>query len=161
MLESILLLASQTRNAFLVGLAEQMVAAADLRIAARGSKTSKDRRLLDMALVTCNGIDRERLLNTLAQGLTSLADYLDNTPFSQAAAALREDAPSLTGLEKWCDNAPLDFARKRKYDAFGVAPLASYILCKQNEIKTARIILSAKYAGIPDTEIRRRVRDIH
>ena len=38
----------------------------------------------------------------------------------------------------------------QKYESFSVGPLVAYVLARENEIKTVRIILSGKQNGFSD-----------
>jgi V/A-type H+-transporting ATPase subunit C len=42
-----------------------------------------------------------------------------------------------------------------------VSPLAAYILARENEIKTVRILLSGKLNDLPENSIRERLRDMY
>ena len=54
-----------------------------------------------------------------------------------------------------------NFLRSLYNNPFGIAPLAAYILARENEIKMVRIILSGKLNGFPDEFIRERLRDMY
>ena len=49
----------------------------------------------------------------------------------------------------------------QKYQSFSVGPLVAYVLARENEIKTVRIILSGKRSGLSDDSIRERVREMY
>ena len=55
----------------------------------------------------------------------------------------------------------IELCRSAKYEFFGFAPIAAYYFAKTTEIKTVRIVLSAKLAGVPNDIIRERVRDLY
>lgn len=64
-------------------------------------------------------------------------------------------------LEKLLDNKLIQYIENAKYIAFGIEPLASYIIAKDNEIKIARIILAGKLAGISPELIKERLRETY
>ena len=66
-----------------------------------------------------------------------------------------------TVMEKLCDNLLMDYVKESKYVPFGVEPLVSYILARESEIKTVRIIMAGKLAGISAELIRERVRNTY
>ncbi len=68
---------------------------------------------------------------------------------------------SLAMLEKLADEYLLSFVQKVRYRAFGVEPLVSYLIIKENEIRNVRIVIVGKQNGIPGEVIRERLRDIH
>ena len=49
----------------------------------------------------------------------------------------------------------------QKYQSFSVGPLVAYVLARENEIKTVRIIVSGKRSGLSDDSIRERVREMY
>ncbi len=44
---------------------------------------------------------------------------------------------------------------------FTIGPVIAYVIARQNEIKTVRIILSGKQNELPDDSIRERVREMY
>ena len=55
----------------------------------------------------------------------------------------------------------MDLIKSQKSNPFTVAPIFSYILAKQNELKAVQIILSGKKNNLPDELIRERIRDLY
>ena len=47
------------------------------------------------------------------------------------------------------------------HNPFGIGPIAAYILARDNEIKTVRIILAAKRNDLPEEMLRERVREMY
>lgn len=80
------------------------------------------------------------------------------TDYAGAVPAL-EQSPS--AFERWCDNVIIESIRPQQFLAFGIGPLAAYILGRENEIKTVRIILSGKRNDLPEASIRERVREMY
>ena len=88
----------------------------------------------------------------------SAAEFLESTPYAFLADAAGE---SFTALEKAGDNAVTAMLQGVKYEIFGPDPLVAYYYAKLAETKNARIILSAKAAGVPAQSIAERVREIY
>lgn len=72
-----------------------------------------------------------------------------------------EETGKFTKLEKLLDNKLMDHIRNAKYVPYGIEALVGYILAKENEIKTVRIILAGKVAGISPELIRERLRETY
>ena len=89
---------------------------------------------------------------------TTKKTLLSLTPYAAAADALRS---SMAAFETWCDDAVIDALAGAKTKPFGPEPLAAYVLGKENEIKTVRIILSARHNGLPDDAVRARIRTLY
>jgi V/A-type H+-transporting ATPase subunit C len=92
------------------------------------------------------------------EGMDSIYQYLTTTVYADAVEALKE---SPSAFERWCDNLIIKHIRPQKYNPFTVSPLAAYILARENEIKTVRILLSGKRNDISDGSIRERLREMY
>ena len=55
----------------------------------------------------------------------------------------------------------MEAMKPQKYNPFSPGPLVAYVLARENEIKTVRIILSGKRTGMPEDKIRERVREMY
>ena len=77
---------------------------------------------------------------------------------AEGAQALLE---SPSAFERWCDNRIIQTISPQKYNAFTIGPVIAYVIARQNEIKTVRIILSGKLNDLPDDSIRERVREMY
>ncbi len=138
--------------------AELTVAAADIKTAVRCRRTGKSLEFIRRALAPCASLDVYQLAKAAAEGDEAISDYLALTDYAGAAPAL-EQSPS--AFERWCDNVIIESIRPQQFQAFGIGPLAAYILGRENEIKTVRIILSGKRNDLPEASIRERVREMY
>ena len=89
-------------------------------------------------------------------GLDSIYEYLEQTSYADAIDAIKE---SPAAFDRWCDNRMMKLIKPQKYNAFTISPLAAYVLAKENEIKSVRIILSGKVNQLPDEKVKERLRD--
>ena len=138
--------------------AESTVAVADIRIAVRSCKTGKQADFMRKAMAECGTLDKERLIHEVAGGMDQIMNYLAETQYADGARALAE---SPSAFERWCDNQIIETIRPQLYQSFSLGPLVAYILARENEIKTVRIILTGKRSGLPDEFIRERVREMY
>ncbi|MFQ9301536.1 MAG: V0D/AC39 family V-type ATPase subunit, partial [Blautia sp.] len=138
--------------------AEATVAIADIKIAVRAQKTGKSQEFLKRALAPCDTIQIDLLAKAAANGMDAIRDYLLGTSYAGGAEAL-EESPS--AFERWCDNRMIETMRPQKYQAFSVGPLVAYIVARENEIKTVRIILTGKQNQFPEEAIRERIREMY
>ena len=138
--------------------AELTVAAADIKTAVRCRRTGKPLEFIRRALAPCASLDVYQLAKAAAEGDEAISDYLSLTDYAGAVPAL-EQSPS--AFERWCDNVIIESIRPQQFLAFGIGPLAAYILGRENEIKTVRIILSGKRNDLPEASIRERVREMY
>lgn len=138
--------------------AETTVAVADIKIAVRSQKTAKTRDFMSKAMAACDSLSIERLIQAASNSQDAIREYLMETSYAKGAQALAESA---SAFERWCDNQMIETIRPQLYNPFTIGPLVAYVLARENEIKTVRIILTAKANGLSDDQIRERVREMY
>ena len=138
--------------------AESQVAVTNIKIAVRSAKTKKSLDFLHRALAPCRSFDVRQLAQAAFTGEDALMDFLSSAGFAEAAEAL-EKSPS--AFERWCDNMQIRAVKPQKYEVCSVGPLVAYVLARQNEIKTARIVLSGKENDLSEEDIRERTREMY
>jgi V/A-type H+-transporting ATPase subunit C len=157
-LEAIYQSGTSSSNELLLTYAELKVAAADINIAIRGAKTEKNKEFFKRALAECSTLDVERLSEAALKGLEAIYEYLDNTSYYEAVQAIKESPSS---FEKWCDDKMIQQIKPQKYNSFSLSPLAAYVLAKENEIKSVRIVLSGKLNNLSEGSVRERLREMY
>ncbi len=138
--------------------AETIVSIADIRTAVRAARTGKSQDFLNRALVDTEALSADHLARSAAQGEESVRDYLATTDYKDALDYL---AKSPSAFEKWCDDKITESLESQKYEAFTIGPVIAYVIARQNEIKTVRLILTGKANSLPDDSIRERVRQMY
>ena len=68
---------------------------------------------------------------------------------------------SPSAFERWCDNRMIESLKSQKYETFSVGPLLAYLVARETEIRTVRIILTGKQNGFSDDAIRERIREMY
>ena len=138
--------------------AESTVAVADIKIAVRSQKTAKSIEFMKRAMAECSSVNVDQLSKAALAGADAISEYLLGTAYAEGAEALRT---SPSAFERWCDNRIIQTISPQKYNAFTIGPVIAYVIARQNEIKTVRIILSGKLNELPDDSIRERVREMY
>lgn len=138
--------------------AESTVAVADIKIAVRSQKTGKTLEFMRRAMAPCKSLSVDRLSAAALSGADAVCDYLEGTAYAGGAQALRE---SPSAFERWCDNQLIETIKPQKYKPFTAGPLVAYLLARENEIKTVRIILTARFNDLPEEQIRERIREMY
>ena len=100
----------------------------------------------------------QKLAMAALSGVPAICEYLGETSYRDGAEALKESA---SAFERWCDNQLIESIKPQKYNPFSAGPLVAYLLARENEIKTVRIILTGKLNGLPDERIRERIREMY
>jgi len=157
-LETIYLMGKASKNELFAEYAELKVAAANINIAIRGFKTGKRIEFLERALAKCESLDIKKLMEAALNDEEAIYAYLETTVYADAVQAIKE-SPST--FERWCDNLIIKHIKPQKYNSFTVSPLAAYILARENEIKSVRILLSGKLNNLPEDSIRERLREMY
>ena len=157
-LETVLEAGAASDNEVLRKYAELTVASADIRIAVRSVRTGKTLEFLERALAPCSTLDVKKLARAAASGMEAVLEYLALTPYAGAVPEVRK---SVSAFERWCDNLLMEQIRPQKYNPFTIAPIAAYLLARENEIKTVRIILSGKLNRLSDESVRERLRETY
>jgi V/A-type H+-transporting ATPase subunit C len=157
-LETVLKKSRESGNDILAMYGELKAAVADINIVVRSLKTGRDRVFMERALAECNSLDKKELIGAALEGLEAVYGYLLTTDYADAVEALRE---SPSAFECFSDNLIIRRIRPQKYNPFTLSPLTAYILARENEIKTVRILLSGKRNDIADGFIRERLREMY
>jgi V/A-type H+-transporting ATPase subunit C len=157
-LEAIYQQGNASGNDLLSEYAELKVAASDINIAIRGHKTDKRREFLERGVAACKSLDSKKLIETALEGEEAIYSYLENTVYADAVQAIKE---SPSAFERWCDNLIITHIKPQKYNSFTLSPIAAYVLARENEIKSVRILLSGKRNNLPEESIRERLREMY
>ena len=124
----------------------------------RSQKTAKSTDFMKRAMAECDSLSVSQLSKAALSGMDAICEYLRGTAYAEGADALAE---SPSAFERWCDNRIIQTISPEKYHAFTIGPVIAYVIARQNEIKTVRIILSGKQNELPDDSIRERVREMY
>ncbi|MDO4261147.1 MAG: V-type ATPase subunit [Eubacteriales bacterium] len=157
-LDAIMEAGRAAKDAIIRDYAESTVAVADIRIAVRACRTGKSLEFMKRALAPCGSLDIDRLAHAALAGMDAVTEYLSGAGYAAAAEAIKE---SPSAFERWCDNRIIETIRPQKTNPFSVGPLVAYVIARENEIKTVRIILTCKQNGLSDDSIRERVREMY
>ncbi len=157
-LEAVRQAGEESGNEFLKLYGELTVAAADIKIAVRAARTGKNKAFLENALMECETLNLGALTRAALDSEEAVASYLERSDYKDWAPELRK---SPSAFERWCDNLLIRRIRPQLRNPFGIGPLAAYILARDSEIKSVRIILAAKRNGLPEDAIRERVRETY
>ena len=138
--------------------AESTVAVANIKIAVRAAKTAKSLEFMKRAMAPCDSLNVDGLARAALAGMDSIIEYLSENGYPEGAQALKE---SSSAFERWCDNRIIQTIKPQKTNPFSIGPLVAYVIARENEIKTVRIILTCKQNGLSDDSIRERVREMY
>lgn len=138
--------------------AKEVVTVANIRIAVRSAKTGKSKEFMERAMVPCDKINISGLMKSALSGTEEVCKYLEGNGYGEMAESIRKSPSS---FETRCDNEIIETIKSQKYNSFSVGPIIAYILARENEIKTVRIILTGKLNNLSDEFIRERLRKMY
>jgi V/A-type H+/Na+-transporting ATPase subunit C len=130
----------------------------------RVRKQGKDREFLRSVIVEGGKIDKDVFFNSLGESLDSFAGKIAHTDYySILKQGLEEYSKSgkINVFEKLSENFVMDYMKKAKFVSFGAEPIVAYLIAKETEIKTIRIIMVGKLNKVAPELIRERLRDIY
>ena len=154
-LEALKKAGDESSNEFVKQYVDMVLTVTNIKIAIRCAGTGKNQQFIKSALVSCNGIDAENLADAAEDGTEGIYEYLENSGYGEAVDAFKK---SKSIFECWCDNKIIESMKPQKYNSFTIGPIIAYVLARENEIKTAKIILLCKQNGFDEEFIKERVR---
>ena len=152
--------AKNSGSAFLLEYGKLSIDSANLRAAVRSMRMNKDASFLRQVLVEGGDVGIDRLTNAI-MSKTGLANLYLGSPLSKAAAegAAVSQGGRLTTFEKLCDNAMISFTSDSLISNVSEKILIGYICSIENELSAVRIIMTGRFAGLPASAIRERLRE--
>lgn len=145
----------KTGDPFIAGFGDLWAALTDIKTAFRAARNGKDGEFITENTVATPALDVRALAEAAVDGPESLISYLTRGSFAACGEALKISAEA---LEKACDDMIIEYCKRAKLETFGTSPLFAYVIAKETELRSVRIILSAKNAGLSDEEIKSKVR---
>lgn len=141
----------------LESLAQHKIFVTDIKVAMRCAITKKPLSFIDASLAPCEKLDLKELRTAAVEGVEEVLSYIERVS-DEAADKLRE---GMSAFEKWSDEKLRDIIAPAKYKSLGPDALAAYLCAKELEIRSVRIILSAKRNGIDNDKVRARLRELY
>ncbi|NYT00631.1 MAG: V-type ATP synthase subunit C, partial [Methanocellales archaeon] len=132
-----------SQSNFLLGLLKMYIDLANIKTLIRSKKLGKSQKFLEYALLENGGLPKDILLKTYDKSLDTMVSELCKSEYGKIIAEgieHYEKEGSLILFEKLFDDLIMGHVKKAKYVAFGLEPLAGYILAKESEIKLIRMV---------------------
>lgn len=148
--------------AFLARLLAVQADLANIRSLVRTKRLGRGRDFLAENLLAGGTMPQAVFIEALTEDWTAIVARFGSSPYravvEQGIGALLESR-GLTTLEKLSDGFQAELSRTVRFTAFGPEPIINYILAKENEVRNIRIIMLGKLNGVPNEEIRERLRE--
>ncbi|MFA5561437.1 MAG: V-type ATPase subunit [Eubacteriales bacterium] len=147
-----------SQNAFLMDWADLNAALLNMKIALRGAHSGTGREFLRDAMPDCRRMDADELAGAATQGIPAVLALFRQRGFEEAAEAAGE---SISAFEKWCDNELIRSLQPARTKTFGFEPVWGFLVGKQFELHSVRMILSGIRGGLSAGVLRERLRDLY
>ena len=148
----------ETRSSLLKEYARLTVDCANIKSAVRCCIMRKQREFTERAVASAGTLDAESLIRAAADGMEAIYSYLSRTVYSDAVHELKL---GISAFERWCDNQIIEAIRPQRYEFYTIDPIAAYILARMTEIRSVKLILSAKVNALSMDIITERLRDTY
>ena len=146
---------SESKYPLLQTYARILVDTANIRAAVRYQRMGKSREFSDRVIANGGTLGKKELISAMGASFEDICRLLHATPYAEGIEALRT---SMAAFECWSDNLMMEAIRPQRSNYFGIEPLAAFVLGRENEIRQARLILSAKTNGLSNTALQERLR---
>lgn len=157
-------MAKNTKIDLFVNYVQDMIDFTNVGSLIRLKKQNKDIEFCKDVILENGNIKKDDILAAFNDSIDDMMDRFKNLKISNSLIKgldSYKETRSLSILEKYKDDYLMDLNKTSKYINIGPEPIFSYIVAKEAEIKTLRIILVAKLNNLSPDVIRERVRELY
>jgi len=157
-------MAKNTEIDLFINYVKDMIDFINIRSLIRLKRQGKDMNFFEEVILPNGNIDKDTLLFALNDPIESIIHKFRNYKISSGLIKGLESyklTNRLSDLERYMDNYLMELNKPSKYITFGPEPIFSYIVAKEAEIKTLRIIMVSKLNNLSPDDIRERVRELY
>ena len=157
-------LAKQYKSPFLDRLVDAQIDIANIRSFVRIKRIGQEVSFLKEVLAQGGSIPLSRFVELYPKSFDDFCEMLDTTPYGSALSGAYDairNRSSLSLFEKLCDNYMVGVLKSSRFVPFGIEPVLSYLVAKENEAQAIRIVMASKIAGIAPEKITERLRETY
>ena len=157
-------MAKETKIQLFIDYVRDLIDFTNVKSAIRLKKQKKEFKFYNDVILENGNIDKEEILSTFSDSIDDMIDRFKNTKISSGLIMgldSYKETGRLSDFEKYMDDYLMELNKESKQINFGPEPIFSYIIAKETEIKTLRIILVAKLNNLSPEVIRERVRELY
>ena len=157
-------LAKQYKSRFLNQLVEAYIDIANIRCFVRIKRIGQELNFLKEVLAQGGSIPVDRYFELYLKNFDDFFEMLDSTVYGPALSSSYDavkNKGSLSGFEKLCDNFMVGVLKQSRFVPFGIEPVLSYLVAKENEAQAIRIVMASKIAGVAPEKITERLRETY
>lgn len=157
-------IAKQTDIELFVNYVKDLIDFTNIRTTIRLKRQGGDIKFLEEVLLPHGNIKKSSILLALNDSIDVIIRKFENyriSPELKKGLESYQSTNRLSDLEKYMDNYLMKINKSSKLIAFGPEPIFSYMVAKESEIKTLRIIMVSKLNKLSSDSIRERLRDLY
>ena len=157
-------LAKQYKSKFLTRLVNAYVDIANIRSFIRIKRIGQELNFLKEVLAQGGSIPVDRYFQLFLKSYDDFFEMLDATAYGPALSGAYDaikNKGSLSNFEKLCDNYMVSVLKESRFVPFGIEPVLSYLVAKENEAQAIRIVMASKIAGVSPDKIKERLRETY
>ena len=157
-------MAESTKIDLFINYVQDMIDFTNIASLIRLKKQNKDIEFCKDVILENGNIKKDDILAAFNDSIDDMMDRFKDSKISNSLIKgldSYKETSSLSILEKYKDDYLMDLNKASKYINIGPEPIFSYIVAKETEIKTLRIILVAKLNNLSPDVIRERVRELY
>lgn len=157
-------MAEETGIQLFVDYVKDMIDFINIKSSIRLKKQGKDMNFLEEVLLPNGNIDKDVIMMSFNDSVDNMITRYKNYRIGPSLMKGLESYRAtnrLSDLEKYMDNYLVEINKPSKYVNFGPEPIFSYLVAKEAEIKTLRIIMVSKLNKLSPDATRERVRELY
>ena len=148
-------------NAFIKGYVALLIDTLNLKTCIRVRMMGKEWPYFSDLYIPGGNIDEKTFTDTFDDDLLQVAERFEAYEIHEAVKGgleALEATGSFTHLEKLCDDTVIRYIREARFKTFGIETLFAFFVSNQMEIKSVRILMTGKLAGMEPALIKERMR---
>lgn len=152
------------KSKFLTHLVNATIDIANIRSFIRIKRMGQELSFLKGVLSEGGSIPVSHYYDVFLKNFDDFFEMLDTTPYGPVLSPSYEaikNKGSLSLFEKLCDNYMVNVLKESRFVPFGIEPVLSYLLAKENEVQSIRIVMASKIAGVAPEKITERLRETY
>lgn len=153
--------AEKRQNKFIEGYVALLIDTLNLKTCIRARMMGKEWPFFSDLFIDGGNIDEKTFLESFEKDLTQVAEIFEPYEIHEAVDLgfdEFENSGNFTVLEKLCDDILIMYVREAGFKTFGIEAIFAYMVSVQMEIKSVRILITGKLAGMDPALIRERMR---
>lgn len=158
------MMAKSTKIDLFINYVRDMIDFTNIGSLIRLKKQNKEASFCEDVILDNGNLKKDEIIAAFNDSITDMLDRFKDSRISDSLSKglnSYEETGRLSNFEKYKDDYLMELNKPSKLINIGPEPIFSYIIAKEGEIKTLRIVLVAKLNNLSSDIIRERVRELY